>query len=335
MWLLALMACFAGSVGADGTVLWVGDDSVVVQHDGVAGRTVPGTTHYDAGAEVRGGLSAGDAVTVWADEDAAVPTLERASVTGRAEMPPNFNHRGHPLKGLVVRVDRSRVTVDHEPIRGVMGAMVMAFDMREVDASELEPGQRIDARMIWSDYGYRLVDAEVVGVGDASVRSDVERLKVGQLFPGTAVPVEDGTEVVLGEGQDRPTLLTFLYTTCPDPTFCPALATRLGALQPKLQGKARILAITMDVERDTLEVLAAYGEMVGADPNVWRFGRLSPAKLQEVAMLSGLAVKVEDGKIAHSIRVLLLDGNGKLVERYDHNQWDLDRVANQLLRNIP
>ena len=138
----------------------------------------------------------------------------------------------------------------------------------------------------------------------------------------------------LGAGQRRPTALAFLYTTCPLPAFCPATVRRLQALAPEISGRADVLVVTLDPAGDTLEVLTAFAAQVGADPEVWRFGRLEPDALEQLVARAALPV-TRDGQILHGVRLMVLDGSGALIERYDDNAWPLDRVVSQLLTGGP
>ena len=60
-----------------------------------------------------------------------------------------------------------------------------------------------------------------------------------------------------------------------------------------------------------------------------------PLILNQLAMRAGMSVTVRDGKIAHLLRLLILDAEGRLVERYDDNAWPLDRAATQLQTGAP
>jgi hypothetical protein len=42
-----------------------------------------------------------------------------------------------------------------------------------------------------------------------------------------------------------------------------------------------------------------------------------------------------DGTILHGTRLMVLDANGALIERYDDNGWPLERVVSQLLTGGP
>ncbi len=252
------------------------------------------------------------------------------------------------VEGTVVQVNGvEEVVIDHEAIEGLgMDAMTMPFEVRDPALVEgLEPGHRLIARFEIDETGGYLTKIRVTGKGPAPEPLETGRmpLKVGQALPSTPVTLEDGSQTVVGEGQPRPTLLTFLYTRCPMPDFCPATVAKLQALQARLASEdaeaappVRLLAITLDPVYDTPEVLTRFAGQSGADVEYWRFGRAEG--LEDLALSAALGVqRVDDAgqapeqvEITHGIRVLVLDADGKLVERYDDHAWPLERVVEQL-----
>lgn len=336
-WLALVLACGTptepeASWMTEGQVLFVDGGVVVLQHDTTEGRVTPTTLPYRVTRpEHVAGLVPGERISLnYTDASGTLEMLEHAEI-GSSPLPPATNRGGNPIEGTVVRIDPGRLTLDHDRVPGVMGAMVMPFQVRDDEASKLTPGDRVRATLVGSDHGFVVVNLQVTGQGAAELREDIAPLDVGQVFPRTRVPVEDGSELLVGAGQDRPTVLTFLYTTCPDPNFCPALAARLQALQAQIPaGQARIVALTIDPEHDVVPVLKRYAELVAADPDIWRFGRLEPAQLQRAALLSGMSVTVQDGKIVHLLRLLVLDEEGRLVAHYKDNEWDQGDVLTHL-----
>lgn len=242
------------------------------------------------------------------------------------------------LEGTVLEVRDGEVVVDHDEVYGLMGPMVMPFRVTRPDlAADLKPGDRIVARLMVEARGGYLDKVRVTGHtplpppqadGAAPVRP-------GQTFPRVEVPVTGSETWVIGEGQPSPTVLTFVYTRCPMPEFCPMVVSRLQALQDAVGDGARLLAVTLDPAHDTLEVLSAYGEQAGARTPVWRFGRLESDSLQALALRAALPVSPSGDDIVHGLRWLVLDSRGRLVERYDDNAWPLERVVRQLRTGGP
>ncbi|MCB9673908.1 MAG: SCO family protein [Alphaproteobacteria bacterium] len=332
VWLIAMLGCDAGPPPTGhGTLLHVGAETVLVQHDDLRGRVVTGVERYRRaeGADFAG-LGPGSHVDLWVEGGA----LSKLVVTGQDALPKSFVKGGVKLAGTVVNVDGVRVTVDHEEIPGVMGAMVMGFSLAPWEAERLATGDVIEARLLSTDYGYQLVDPVKTGTSDAALRTDIAPLEVGQRMPRTELVAQDGTALVVGEGQGTRTLLTYIYTRCPDPAFCPAIAARLAALQERLEG-GRIVTVTLDPDNDTTRVLEAWGRAMNADFTRWSLARAEPVVLQELALRGGQHVTVDGGRITHLHRVLLLDEDGTLIERYDDNAWPQDRVVQQLATGQP
>ncbi|MCO4745093.1 MAG: SCO family protein [Proteobacteria bacterium] len=237
------------------------------------------------------------------------------------------------LEGTVVAVDGSTVTVDHDEIDGFMAPMTMPFEIR--DDVQVSPGDRIVARLMVEEQGSYLAKVRITGhTAPPAQVEGVAPIKSGEPLPATTVELAQGGSLTLGEGQQGSVALTFAYTTCPMPEFCPAVVSRLQGLQPRLPEDARIVVVTLDPEGDTPAVLQAFATDVGATAR-WNWARMEPAALQDLAMRSGLSVREEDGQILHSLRMLVLDDQGTLVERYDDTHWPLDRVVEQLATGRP
>lgn len=235
------------------------------------------------------------------------------------------------VTGTVLEVRPDEVVLDHDAIEGFMEPMVMPFRRTgRAAAIDLVPGQRVVARLVVGDEGSALTNVRITAE-QPPPRMD----RGGVLEPGARPPMlrieSTGGPIVLGSAPTPPIALTFLYTRCPIPEACPALVLRLQALQEALRGTdAQLVALTMDPDHDTLEVLAAFGAEAGAEPPRWVFARASEGVLERLALAAGLAVIVEDGTIVHSQRLLVLDRAGRLVERYDTVDFPLDRVVDQL-----
>ncbi len=71
----------------------------------------------------------------------------------------------YDLKGKVVSIDKAglMVTVDHEAIEGFMGAMTMAYPVKEAKLLDnLAAGQQVTAKVVSGGTGYWLEDIAVV-----------------------------------------------------------------------------------------------------------------------------------------------------------------------------
>jgi protein SCO1/2 len=241
------------------------------------------------------------------------------------------------VEGTVVKVNSpTEVVIQHEQIDGYMDAMTMPFTLGP-KVGELQQGDQVIGRLLVEPDRSTLVKVRVTGTGavPALPAPDVLPIQLGAVLPRTAIGLSDGSTMIIGAGQGKPTVITFLYTTCPLPEFCPLATARLQALQDAVGTDASLLAVTLDPEGDTLQVLSEYAAAVGARSDVWRFGRVEGKALDDLAMRAALTILPADGEIAHATRWLVLDADGVLIERYDDNRWPLERVVSQVRTGQP
>jgi protein SCO1/2 len=248
------------------------------------------------------------------------------------------------VEGTVTEVGPDEVTLDHEPIAGLMGAMVMPFPVQDKAMLQgLKPGDRVIARYELTETSGKLVAVRVVGHGPVPQAPAHLPLpvRVSERMPPVRLALHDGSQLQLGPQQTERIALTFVYTRCPQPEFCPAMISRLQQLQSALKDTTepvRIVAVTLDPSYDTAQVLSAYATQVGAGPR-WQFARPPEGGLDSLAMLAGMPVMMtEPGElpqIAHGLRLLVLDRGGVLLERYDDARFPTDRVVTQLLTGSP
>ncbi len=244
------------------------------------------------------------------------------------------------VEGTVVHVaSPTTVVIDHQDVPGLMPAMVMPFEVADPALLVgVGPGSRVLARYEVSTDGSKLTALRVTGQGPApEALVGPAPLRVGERLPEFVVPTHDGGVVTLGPAQADRVLLTFVYTRCPVPEFCPAVVARLGAVERAL-GDApgvRILAVTLDPDHDTPSVLASYAAEVGAGPR-WSMGRLEGDTLADLELFAGLSVtRSGDATFAHGVRFVVLDHGGRFVERYDDTRFPLERVVSQLTTGGP
>ncbi len=133
-------------------------------------------------------------------------------------------------------------------------------------------------------------------------------------------------------------VVDFIFTRCGGP--CPVMTSRMGELQSALEpvirktgGGVRLVSVTVDPEHDTPEVLRAYADKYGADPELWKFLTGDPAAVTEFVrkgMLQPLA-KGSDELPIHSQRFLVVDAEGRIRSYHDLNDGEL---IPQLLMDI-
>jgi protein SCO1 len=253
--------------------------------------------------------------------------------------------RTYQLTGqiLVVKPETSEVLVKHDDIPGFMPAMTMPYTVS--DASLLEdraPGDLITATLVVGDE--RAYLSAITATGSAPLPADsrttipaaagVRLLKPGDAVPGTPLIDQDGAPISLLDFRGAAMAVSFIYTRCPLPQFCPFIDRRFGELQqivasdPALAGKVRLVSISFDPKFDTPAMLRAHAKKVGADPAVWRFAGAEEAIVDRLAAEFGInVIREADGTITHNLRTAVLDPAGRVVSIVDNNVWTAEQLA--------
>jgi len=248
----------------------------------------------------------------------------------------------YDLKGKVVSVnrDRGQVTLEHEAIPGYMGAMTMPFNVREEWALEaLLPGQSVEATLVvqqdrsWIE-NIRISGTESIEEPGASLPLP----EPGDVVPDFGLVNQDNRQIHLHQYRGRPLLLTFIYTRCPLPDYCPLMSGNFAAIHYRLKSLPqsdevpRLLTISFDTDYDTPSVLREYAAryMRPVRFDQWEFATGSPEQIREITGYFGLVYRKETDQIVHSLVAALIDADGALVRLYQGNQWRPDEVLKDL-----
>jgi protein SCO1/2 len=133
------------------------------------------------------------------------------------------------------------------------------------------------------------------------------------LHPPVAAPtftLRDQNGRPTGPQQDRGhwTVVTFLYTNCPD--VCPLIATQLGAAQ-RTNADLRVIAVSVDPKHDTAAARTRFVRAHGLGPR-FRFVSGARAALTPVwARYHVAALPGPQGTVSHSSYEILLDPRGR------------------------
>jgi protein SCO1/2 len=254
----------------------------------------------------------------------------------------------YEIKGKVVSVNKSdhKVTIDHEEIPGYMEKMTMEFNLYDDWVySELAPGVIIQATLVVDGERSWLKNPVVTKITDPSQIGRSEESGV-EPNPGTEVPNfalvnQDGRKVNFKQYRGRALLLTFIYTRCPLPDYCPLMSMNFAqinrdlAKDPALKDKTHMLSISIDPDYDKPQVLREYGARYtgskeGDAFKQWEFASGSPEQIKEVASFFGLNYWPEKGQVIHGLRTALVTPDGKVFKVYRGNDWMPEEVLQDI-----
>jgi cytochrome oxidase Cu insertion factor (SCO1/SenC/PrrC family) len=164
----------------------------------------------------------------------------------------------------------------------------------------------------------------------ALVAPFVPQEHVGDVIPNVALVDQNGRRISLRD-RARPTVVSFAYTRCPDPTMCSAVTAKFAALQHTLNGSGiRLVEISLDPGYDRPPVLRAYAVAVGARPSHWSFATGRPSDVIALAERFGIVFdRSHTNAIRHTELVAIVAGDGTMLDRIDGARWSPDDVAAQ------
>jgi protein SCO1/2 len=260
------------------------------------------------------------------------------------------NQEIHAARGVVVEVNSSekKVTIKHNEIPGYMQAMTMPFDVKDTnELTGLEPGDPVSFRLIVAN-NYGWIDqirktgtrTNVPDVGNpVSSGRNVEPLNEGDPLPEYHFTNQLGQALSTAQFKGQSLAITFLFTRCPFPNFCPLMANNFADVQKKLLAMPHaptnwhLLTISFDPEFDTPTVLQKYAEAHGANPERWTFGTGALPDVTALGQQFGLTFwKEPAGIITHNLRTVVIDASGRVQKIFTGNDWEPEDLVAELIK---
>jgi protein SCO1/2 len=255
--------------------------------------------------------------------------------------------REYPLHGqvLAVRPADHEIVIRHDDIPGLMPGMTMPFRVKDAGLLEgVAAGDFVNARLVLAGTDAYIANLEKTGrhepvpAGAALPHVMDPPLRPGETVPDVVLETADGGRFRPADLSGRAWALTFVYTRCPVPTFCPALERRFLAAQKAILGdrelsRTRLVAVTIDPDYDTPAVLRAHASEIGADPRVWTFVTGNRTAIERFGERFGLTVVRGNGtpeELVHSMRTAVVDPKGRVSRIFDGTEGD----ASALLRAL-
>jgi len=258
--------------------------------------------------------------------------------------------REYTLQGQVLSVNanHTEANIKHEDIKGFMPAMTMPYHVREArEFAELEPGDLITSTLVVESNDAFLKNVKKVGAAplekapEDAVRTaspGVELLKPGEAVPNARFVDQDGRARDLASFRGSTLVVTFIYTRCPMPDFCPLMDRQFAAMQTAITSdpaltNVRLASVSFDPITDTPAVLKGHAKRLGANPSVWTFLTGKEDEIDEFAKRFGVSITRENTvtrDITHNLRTVIIGADGALVKSYTGNDWKPEQILADL-----
>lgn len=253
--------------------------------------------------------------------------------------------RTHDVRGRVVGFgsDSATVIVSHEDVPGFMPAMTMPFRARDQGSiAGLQYGDEITFTLSltrsesWIDGIHLLTPDDPPLLVPEDQPQSPGAASSPHLMPGGALPHvtlvdQDSTIFTLDTLRGYIVVMTFIYTRCPLPEYCPLMSEQMSILQQRLVRRhpddVRFLSVTIDPEYDSPGVLARYAAKYTGDTGTWTFATGVPDEINRLTEALGVTVVRDGAQFDHSLTTAVIAADGTLSGVWRGNQWSTEEVA--------
>jgi protein SCO1 len=258
--------------------------------------------------------------------------------------------RTFAVRGIILEIKpgAGEVVVRNEAISNYMDAMTMPFPVKNPGVfAGLKPGDKVTFQLhvtgndSWADHFLKL--------GSVALKTDISHGPSRPATPsGAAIrhnPLLDykftnelGQATSFNDFRGQALAITFFYTRCPLPDFCPRLSKNFEEASQKLEAMKNgptnwhFISVSFDPEFDTPEVLRNYGNSYRYDAAHWSFFTGPQDKIAELAQASGVEYEANDGSINHNFRTMIVNTQGHLQMIFPTTGDLSDQIVSEILK---
>ena len=211
----------------------------------------------------------------------------------------------------------------------------MARDPKQI--ADLKTGDAISFRLAFTKKDFWIENVKKIRREDVRVAESKQtppgsaernaRVKEGDEMPVFNLTNQNGERISLETFRGQPFVLTFVFTRCAVPNFCPRMSNNFEELQQAIKAgsgtvsTARLLSITLDPGYDTPKVLSDYAAFHHADPKIWTFATGDEKAIDSLTGAFSIYRQTEGGTISHGLATALINGDGMIEKIWRGNAW--------------
>jgi protein SCO1/2 len=242
-----------------------------------------------------------------------------------------------------VAPEKSEVTIKHQDIKGFMPGMTMPFKAATGVLQGQRPGDLVTGTLVVGEVDVHISKLTVTGHRDLDPTTVLPAdgsaiIQPGDLVRDATLLDQDGKTRRLSEWRGHRLALTFVYTRCPLPEFCPLMNQHFRSVQNTIAttpalADVRLLSMTLDPAYDTPKVLKPFAAGAGADPARWTFLTAEPNEAAAFMAQFGIIVERDasnEVQITHNLRTAVIGADGRLKTVHTGNRWLPDELVADL-----
>jgi len=259
--------------------------------------------------------------------------------SGEATNPQSFMARGTVME---LKPDAWMVVIRHETISNYMAAMTMPFKVKDPEElAGLRRGDEISFRLqvtgseSWVEH---IAKIGTVSLPPAPTPASSPAVQPNHSLLDYKFTNEMGRAVSLNDFRGQALAITFFYTRCPIPEYCPRLSKNFQEAQQKLESLPgapanwHLLSVSFDTEFDSPPMLKAYGDSYQYDPKHWSFLTGPADKIGQLARQANVSYQYDAGTFNHDFRTLIIDAAGHLQMVFPTSGDLSDQIVAELIK---
>ncbi len=257
----------------------------------------------------------------------------------------------YPVRGIIRELppDGQKVVIKHEEVPGYMPAMTMPFSVRDralLQGLKIGDTVRFRLRVTQTDGWIDDIRAEPADTSSkpddnpltaVNVLPNVPELKPGDPLPDYVLTNHFGRPFHLHDFKGQALAITFIFTRCPFPDFCPRMTDRFRGTYKLLMesGKPdnwKLLSLSFDPQFDTPRVLKEYAEIRNLDLDRWWLASGSFDQIDPLAGHFGLYFgrNLPPAAQNHVLRTVVIDTLSRVQRVFIGNEWTSSELAAEL-----
>jgi protein SCO1/2 len=254
----------------------------------------------------------------------------------------------YPFTGRIISINAQAqsANIDGDLVQGFMEAMVMTYKIKPAAVlAQLSPGDSISAEVVVAEHDprdenadsdYWLENVKVTAHASPPPAAGPKAFHMpsaGEEVPDFRFTNQDGKHISLHQFRGKVLMVTFIYTRCPFPDFCPRMSSNFAEIYKQLGSESswadtQLLSVSFDPQHDRPQVLREYGFSVAHTHDAvlfrhWEFAAPEADDLPRIADFFALTVKPGGGMITHSLSTALIGPDGKIVKWYHGGDWQV------------
>lgn len=246
---------------------------------------------------------------------------------------------------LEVKTNSAQVVIRHEAIAGYMDGMTMPFNVKDAaQLTGLKRGDQVTFQLhVTADESWVDHFQKIGVVSLAENKTDAQPAPTSAPRPDKALldykfTNELGQAVSFNDFRGQALAITFFYTRCPLPDYCPRLSKNFEEASQKLEAMTNaptnwhFISVSFDPRSDTPQILKNYGLSYGYDSARWSFFTGPEDKIAELARGAGVKYETAAGTINHNFRTLIIDPKGHLQMIFPVSGDLSDQIVSEILK---